>query len=131
MSAAWHRPPDKLTGYSDATASHKDKQITTTTQYGKWSHDDGDAGLLSARANLAGMPASTLDPVNAALCTSLAKKSGSGGGLDAQLAGATRKALLADVEFEPAGSYQSAVLDKLKSKYIVLKGSEPSLQQPR
>lgn len=96
---------------------------------------DGNAGFLSARANscLVGMPASTLDPVSAALCASLAKageKNGSNG-LDTQLAGATRKALLADVEFEPAGSYQNAVLDKLKSKYIVLKGTEPSPQQPR
>lgn len=137
MSVAWHRLPEKLTGHTDAAVSREDEQITTpntsiTTQYGKWSHDD-DAGLLSARATLAGMPASTLDPVNAALCTSLAKKSGGGGGggLDAQLAGATRKALLADVDFESAGSYQSAVLDKLKSKYIVLKGSEPSPQQAR
>lgn len=82
------------------------------------------------------MPASTLDPLTAAMCTSLAKADkngggGGGGGLDAQLAGATRKVLLGDVEFEPAGSYQSAVLDKLKSKYIVLKGTEPSPQQPR
>lgn len=83
------------------------------------------------RRRSAGMPASTLDPITAALCTSLAKAEKNGGGLDTQLAGATRKALLADVEFEAAGSYQSAVLDKLKSKYVVLKGTEPSPQQPR
>ncbi|KAJ8924649.1 hypothetical protein NQ315_000800 [Exocentrus adspersus] len=69
------------------------------------------------------MPASTLDPVNAALRTSLTKDSAENA-LDTQLAGSTKKALLANIEFEAAGSYQSAVLDKLKSKYIVLKSSE-------
>lgn len=87
------------------------------------------------------MPASTADPVSAALCTSLAKVKGGGASsertLDAQLAGTARKALLADVEFEQAGSYQNSVLDKLKAKYIVLKGSasggggETSPQQAR
>lgn len=67
------------------------------------------------------MPASTLEPVSAALRTALSKDEGT---LDAQLAGSAKKALLADIEFEPAGSYQSTVLDKLKSKYIVLKSSE-------
>jgi hypothetical protein len=73
------------------------------------------------------MPASTLDPVNAALRTALTKTDDSP--LDAQLAGSTKKALLGNIEFEPAGSYQSTVLDKLKSKYIVLKSSETP--QPR
>ncbi|KAF5278099.1 hypothetical protein FQR65_LT03615 [Abscondita terminalis] len=70
------------------------------------------------------MPASTLDPVNAALRTALSKNS-CNNNLDSQLAGATKKALLSNIEFEAAGSYQSCVLDKLKSKYIVLKSSEP------
>lgn len=69
------------------------------------------------------MPASTLDPVNAALRTALSK-SACGSTLDSQLAGSTKKALLSNIEFEAAGSYQSCVLDKLKSKYIVLKASE-------
>ncbi|XP_018574854.1 ubiquitin carboxyl-terminal hydrolase 36 isoform X2 [Anoplophora glabripennis] len=69
------------------------------------------------------MPASTLDPVNAALRTALTKND-SENALDTQLAGSTKKALLSNIEFEPAGSYQSTVLDKLKSKYIVLKSSE-------
>lgn len=74
------------------------------------------------------MPASTLDPVNAALRTALTKND-SENTLDTQLAGSTKKALLANIEFEPAGSYQSTVLEKLKSKYIVLKSSEAP--QPR
>ncbi|KAJ8968419.1 hypothetical protein NQ317_002174 [Molorchus minor] len=69
------------------------------------------------------MPASTLDPVNAALRTALTKNE-SQNSLDIQLAGSTKKALLSNIEFEPAGSYQSTVLDKLKSKYIVLKSLE-------
>ncbi|KAK5642978.1 hypothetical protein RI129_009145 [Pyrocoelia pectoralis] len=69
------------------------------------------------------MPASTLDPVNAALRSALSKSTCSNT-LDSQLAGSTKKALLSNIEFEPAGSYQSSVLDKLKSKYIVLKSSE-------
>lgn len=84
------------------------------------------------------MPASTLDPVNAALRTALSSKGASsngivGGasssadcGLDAQIAGCTKKALLANIDFEPAVSYQNTVLDKLKSKYIVLKAVESS-----
>lgn len=69
------------------------------------------------------MPASTIDPVNAALRTSLTKTA-TENNLDTQIAGSTKKALLANVEFEAAGSYQSAVLDKLKSKYIVLKQND-------
>ncbi|KAJ8933865.1 hypothetical protein NQ314_013718 [Rhamnusium bicolor] len=69
------------------------------------------------------MPASTLDPVNAALRTALSKNE-SENTLDTQLAGSTKKALLSNIEFESAGSYQSTILDKLKSKYIVLKSSE-------
>ncbi|KAF5301703.1 hypothetical protein FQA39_LY10634 [Lamprigera yunnana] len=68
------------------------------------------------------MPASTWDPVNAALRAALSKNSCNS--LDSQLAGSTKKALLSNIEFEAAGSYQSCVLDKLKSKYIVLKSSE-------
>lgn len=75
------------------------------------------------------MPASTLDPVNAALRTALAKSDSSHSLLDTQIAGATKKALLTNIEFESAGSYQSTVLDKLKSKYIVLKSAETP--QPR
>ncbi|KAI4472224.1 ubiquitin carboxyl-terminal hydrolase [Holotrichia oblita] len=74
------------------------------------------------------MPASTLDPVNAAIRSSLSKTA-SETNLDVQLAGATKKALLADIEFEAAGSYQTSVLDKLKTKYIVLK--TPDTQQTR
>ncbi|KAK4877615.1 hypothetical protein RN001_010121 [Aquatica leii] len=72
------------------------------------------------------MPASTLDPVNAALRTALSKNAFNNNNLDSQLAGSTKKALLSNIEFEAAGSYQSCVLDKLKSKYIVLKSSEPT-----
>lgn len=69
------------------------------------------------------MPASTLDPVNAALRTALTKTD-TENTLDSQLvAGSTKKALLSDIEFEPAGNYQTNVLDKLKSKYIVLKST--------
>lgn len=80
-----------------------------------------------ARAILIGMPASTLDPVNAAIRNSLSKTA-SETNIDLQLAGATKKALLADIEFEAAGSYQTSVLDKLKTKYIVLKSSSESQQ---
>lgn len=85
--------------------------------------------MVSARVIFAGMPASTLDPVNAALRTALSKNSCNNNTLDSQLAGSTKKALLANIEFEAAGSYQSSVLDKLKSKYIVLKSSEPPEQR--
>lgn len=75
------------------------------------------------------MPASTLDPVNAALRTSLSKtttteNNNNNNNLDQQLSGSSKKALLSNIDFEPAGSYQSVVLDKLKSKYIVLKSAE-------
>lgn len=73
------------------------------------------------------MPASTFDPVTAALRTSLAKTN-SENSLDHQLAGSTKKALLANVDFVPAGSYQTTVLDKLKNKYIMLKKPSESLQ---
>lgn len=69
------------------------------------------------------MPASTLDVVGAALKASLAKNEDSSN-LDSQLAGSTKKALLTNIEFEAAESYQSTVLDVLKSKYIVLKSPE-------
>lgn len=72
------------------------------------------------------MPASTLDAVNAAIRTSLIKSSFSTNLLDSQLAGAAKKALLSNIEFEAAGSYQSTVLDKLKSKYVVLKTTRAS-----
>lgn len=70
------------------------------------------------------MPASTLDPVNNALRTALSKNESSENSLDTQLAGSTKKALLSNIEFESAGSYQNAVLDRLKSKYIVLRSPE-------
>ncbi|KAL3276176.1 hypothetical protein HHI36_020894 [Cryptolaemus montrouzieri] len=69
------------------------------------------------------MPASTLDPVNAALRASLSKNN-SEKVLETQIAGSTKKALLANIEFESAGSYHNTVLDSLKSKYIVLKSAE-------
>ncbi|XP_019867930.2 ubiquitin carboxyl-terminal hydrolase 36 isoform X2 [Aethina tumida] len=76
------------------------------------------------------MPASTLDPVSAALRTSLTK-SESENSLDSQLAGSTKKALLSDIDFDSAGSYQTTVLDKLKSKYIVLKSTDtPKASKP-
>ncbi|XP_050300652.1 ubiquitin carboxyl-terminal hydrolase 36 isoform X2 [Anthonomus grandis grandis] len=74
------------------------------------------------------MPASTVDVVGAALKASLSKNEESSN-LDAQLAGSTKKALLSNTEYEPAESYQSSVLDVLKSKYIVLK-SPQSQQNP-
>lgn len=70
------------------------------------------------------MPASTLDPVNAALRTALTKNESAENNLDQQLAGSTKKALLSNIEFESAGSYQNIVLDRLKSKYIVLRSPE-------
>ncbi|XP_056635240.1 ubiquitin carboxyl-terminal hydrolase 36 [Diorhabda sublineata] len=70
------------------------------------------------------MPASTLDPVNAALRTALSKNESAENNLDQQLAGSTKKALLSNIEFESAGSYQNTVLDRLKSKYIVLRSPE-------
>lgn len=69
------------------------------------------------------MPASTLDPVNAALRTNLSKST-LDNSIDSQLAGSTKKALLSNIEFETAGNYQTNVLDKLKSKYIVLKQAD-------
>lgn len=70
------------------------------------------------------MPASTLDPVNAALRTSLTKTTSTDSNLDQQLSGSTKKALLANIEFESAGTCQSVILDKLKSKYITLKAND-------
>ena len=80
------------------------------------------------------MPASTFDSVNSALRNSFSKNNNNGAvvtandsdDLDEHLAGVSKKALLADIEFEPAGSYQINVLDKLKSKYIALRGPETS-----
>uniref|UniRef100_A0A6P7FG43 Ubiquitin carboxyl-terminal hydrolase 36 n=1 Tax=Diabrotica virgifera virgifera TaxID=50390 RepID=A0A6P7FG43_DIAVI len=69
------------------------------------------------------MPASTVDPVNAALRTALSKNE-STENLDIQLAGSSKKALLSNIEFESAGSYHNTVLDRLKSKYIVLRSPE-------
>ncbi|CAH1961940.1 unnamed protein product [Acanthoscelides obtectus] len=77
------------------------------------------------------MPASTLDPVKAALRTQLAKNDSIDNNLDTQLAGSSKKALLSNIEFETAGSYQSTILDKLKSKYIVLNSSDtPQASKP-
>ncbi|CAH1171281.1 unnamed protein product [Phaedon cochleariae] len=77
------------------------------------------------------MPASIRDPVNAALRTALVKNESSENSLDTQLAGSTKKALLSNIEFEPAGSYQSTVLDKLKTKYIVLSSADtPTSSKP-
>ncbi|VEN63845.1 unnamed protein product [Callosobruchus maculatus] len=77
------------------------------------------------------MPASTLDPVKAALRTALSKNDSIENNLNTQLAGSSKKALLSNIEFETAGSYQSTILDKLKSKYIVLKSSDtPQASKP-
>ncbi|CAG9833090.1 unnamed protein product [Diabrotica balteata] len=70
------------------------------------------------------MPASTVDPVNAALRTALSKNESTENNLDIQLAGSSKKALLSNIEFESAGSYHNTVLDRLKSKYIVLRSPE-------
>ncbi|XP_076272453.1 ubiquitin specific peptidase 36 isoform X1 [Rhynchophorus ferrugineus] len=69
------------------------------------------------------MPASTLDSVETALRASLIKNNDHGN-LDTQLAGSTKKALLSDIEFECAGSYQCSVWDVIKPKHIVLKNCE-------
>lgn len=69
------------------------------------------------------MPASTIDPVKAALRTALSNES-TEKTLDSQLAGSTKKALLSNIEFESAGTYQTNILDKLKFKYIILKNTE-------
>lgn len=74
------------------------------------------------------MPAPTVEPVNAALRTALSNES-SENSLDTQLAGSSKKALLSTIEFEPAGTYQNTILEKLKLKYIVLKNAETP--QPR
>lgn len=74
------------------------------------------------------MPASTADPVTAVLRTVLSNEAIENP-LDKQLAGSTKKVLLHKIEFEPAGTYQSTILEKLRSKYIVLK--TPEVQQPR
>lgn len=89
----------------------------------------GVYGFLNARVIITEMPASTVDPISAALRTALTKNESTENSLDAQLAGSTKKALLSNIEFEAAGSYQSTILDKLKSKYIVLKSAETP--QPR
>lgn len=72
------------------------------------------------------MPAPTVEPVKAALRIALSNES-SDKSLDTQLAGSSKKALLSTIEFEPAGTYQNTILEKLKLKYIVLKNAE-SLQ---
>lgn len=74
------------------------------------------------------MPAPTVEPVNAALRTALSNES-SENSIDTQLAGSSKKVLLSNIEFEPAGTYQSTILDKLKLKYVVLKSADSP--QPR
>ncbi|KAK9871516.1 hypothetical protein WA026_012887 [Henosepilachna vigintioctopunctata] len=66
------------------------------------------------------MPASTFDAISGALRASLSKNN-SENVLESQIAGSTKKALLANIEFESAGTFQNTLLDSLKSKYIVLK----------
>ncbi|CAH0547129.1 unnamed protein product [Brassicogethes aeneus] len=70
------------------------------------------------------MPASTLDSVSMALCTALNNENNFGNLLDIQMGSSIKKALLSNIEFESAGSYQTTVLERLKSKYIVLKSLE-------
>lgn len=74
------------------------------------------------------MPASTLEPLNGALRNSFSKSS-SDNNLDVQISGTSKKALLSIIEFEPAGNFQSAILDKLKNKYIVLKQPDTHLNR--
>lgn len=69
------------------------------------------------------MPASSGDPISAALNHSLAassKFSCDEDNLDSKLIGSTKRVLLSEIKYEQTSSYSSNLLD-LKSKYIVLK----------
>lgn len=71
------------------------------------------------------MPASTLDPVKTAIRNVLIKNS-SDNYLNSQLASSAHRVLCTKIEFEPAESYQTNVLNDLKAKYIVLQPSKPT-----
>lgn len=68
------------------------------------------------------MPASIFDPVSSALHLSLTADDKSQNDLlDNRLISSAKSVLLTNIEFEETGTYQSDVLDGLKSKYIILK----------
>lgn len=71
------------------------------------------------------MPASTLDPVKTAIRNVLIKNS-SDNYLNSQLSSSAQRVLCTKIEFEPAESYQTNVLNDLKSKYIVLQSNNKS-----
>lgn len=68
------------------------------------------------------MPASTCDPVNAALRHALSSDRGScnNSDLDSRLIVSAKSVLNSHIDFEQSETYKSTVLDNLKSKYIVL-----------
>lgn len=71
------------------------------------------------------MPASSGDPISAALTHSFAsssKISSDGDSLDTKLSGSAKRVLLSEIKYEQTSSYSSN-LTELKSKYIVLKPS--------
>ncbi|XP_075224173.1 ubiquitin specific peptidase 36 isoform X2 [Lycorma delicatula] len=79
----------------------------------------GNGGLCVERR----MPASSGDPVSTALHMSLAGNKCAtlkNDDLDNKIVASARRVLLTEVQYEPSGSYSSAMLDSLKSKYIVL-----------
>lgn len=71
------------------------------------------------------MPASTLEPVKSAIRNVLAKNN-TDNYLNNQLSNSAHRVLCTKIDFEPAESYQSNVLNDLKSKYIVLQPSKPT-----
>lgn len=68
------------------------------------------------------MPASSGDPVSAALQHSLngSRKRFNTEDLDQKLIGSAKRVLLTEIQYEETNSYDSSILDNLKSKYIVL-----------
>ncbi|KAG8254555.1 Ubiquitin carboxyl-terminal hydrolase 42 [Homalodisca vitripennis] len=69
------------------------------------------------------MPASSGDPISAALKHSLAASSkftSDGDSLDSKLIGSAKHVLLTEIKYDQTGSFSNTVLD-LKSKYIILK----------
>lgn len=71
------------------------------------------------------MPASIFDPVSSALHLSLtADDKNQNDLLDNRLISSAKSVLLTNIEFEETGTYQSDVLDGLKSKYIILKAEK-------
>lgn len=65
------------------------------------------------------MPASTLEPVSAALRNALSQNS-SDDFLTSQLSGLSKRVLSSNIELETTKNYQHTVLNNLKTKYIVL-----------